>query len=124
MKATFALEAFKPGWHGNGMLLPPSPQKQRRGEGGAPSSNSNSTLPPQASHPVENRQGRHRPAAQQTRRHAQNQRPVALIHPMHNPDGLQDAESAERDHRDAFVALLAPDSDDLGHEQQRVTPET
>jgi hypothetical protein len=39
---------------------------------------------------------------------------------MDNSDGLQDAEAAKRDERDALIGLLAPDSDDLRNKEESV----
>jgi hypothetical protein len=74
----------------------------------------------QATHPVVERESGDGAATQQACGHTENQRKILLIEPMHDADRLQDAEAAERNQRNALVGLLAPDSECLGHKEQRI----
>ena len=56
--------------------------------------------------------------------HAKKQGKIVLIDVVHNADGLQHAQSAEGDQRDAFIALFAPYRDDLRNEEQCVSNQT
>jgi hypothetical protein len=43
---------------------------------------------------------------------------------MNDADSLQDTESAKRDERNTFIALLAPHSQYLRYEKQRITQQS
>ena len=43
-----------------------------------------------------------------------------LVDAVQDADGLEDVESAEGEEGDAFIALLAPEGDGLGDEEQAV----
>src|SRR5579863_9040388 len=70
--------------------------------------------------PIENRQGRNRSAAQEARRHAENQGRIPLIDPMNHADHLQHTKPAKCDQRDSFIGLLPPNRQYLRYEEQGV----
>ena len=74
----------------------------------------------QAAHAIEDGEGGDGAAGEQACGHAESEREVLLVEAVDDADGLQDAEAAEGDERDAFIAFLAPDGHDLRHEEQRV----
>jgi len=81
------------------------------------------SLCPDPLHSEKYRQRRYASARQQARRHAQYQRKIPLISPMHNPHHLQHAEAAKSQQRNPHVALLPPHGHNLRHKQQRIAPQ-
>jgi hypothetical protein len=75
---------------------------------------------PQAADAVDHCQESNRSASKKACAKANDQRSVILIKSMDDSNHLQDAKAAKGDQRDAFIGLLAPDSQGLGYEERSI----
>jgi len=78
----------------------------------------------QSAQAVKNSEAGDGAAGEQAGSHAEDQGKILLVKPVDDANGLEDTEAAEGQQRDAFVGFLAPDGDDLGHEEQGITAQT
>src|SRR3569833_2251884 len=78
----------------------------------------------ETSESIEDRQAGDGAAGQQTGGHAEDERRIALICTVNDPDDLKDAKAAKCNERDALVGFLAPDGDDLRDKEQSVAEQT